>query len=225
MDPLTMGVMGLNLVSGVSGLLGASSAAKRAEQARIAAIRDMMAGLSDEEFGLQQEGSRGLASFTGQLRDSLNQLSGAVGDANSAAGVYGPAAAGVIANQGAAGAQALGQYGSDLSAKLASLRAAGRQRRAELMHGNAMADAASAQAQRAGAIGSLGNILQMLPGFVNPTKPQQITGSQAVQQAGQPAGQGFQTTAINPSLYTMAPKPVTGYMPAAPKLFSKSLFG
>ena len=88
MDPVSVGLAGLNVVSG---LLGASSAAKArraAEAARRQALSDFMVESDRRLTELRTQNARALWSATGKGGDALQALGARLGSAMAASGVY-----------------------------------------------------------------------------------------------------------------------------------------
>lgn len=222
MDPITAAGLGMQLYGGVSNLIGGNAARKRAEEARRQLVNQITRQLSDEETAFQANNSRSLEGLTGNLGNALEVQGRSLGAANAGSGVYNSSAtAGALANQGAANSQYISSYATDLGSKLAQLRSDNRNYLAKLQFGQANEDLDYARGQQSGGIAGLGNVLQMLPGFINPPKTKAVDGIQsAIQTKTQQAQSRFGVP--NPNSLMFAPGQGSGgvglQMPKLPTL-------
>lgn len=186
MDPITMAGLGLNGISMISSLLGAASARKRAEEERANIIADAMRQTAQNEYDTQYQGQKALAGLSGTLASGLESQARSLGDANAGAGVYNSSSvAGANAIQAGNNSSALANAFSDLASRLQYLKSSDNRYITGLRMGaNADALNTAAGQQQMGYTGA-NNILQQLPGMINPPKPNIINGVQSGVQSAQ----------------------------------------
>lgn len=153
MDPMTTGLVAMQVLGGISGLLGSASARKRAIQARERALQEMMRQLAMTEEAQQRNNARSLYQTSGLMGDALQAQAGALGSAMAQAGVYNSSAtAGALQKQARDNAAILADLAARNQFEMEQLRSKNQQYITSQRLGFAQQDYEEAKAAEAGSV-------------------------------------------------------------------------
>lgn len=147
---------GLSLFGGIEGLLGASAAEHQAMVAQENAIRDFKASGDERRLNILNNGTAGLNTLSGGLGNALTNTGRSLGASLAGAGIFNStAAAGALANQGAANAAVEGRYSQSLANTLAGEQSDTDSQVAQMRYGLATNNVNFARQQGAGSANGL----------------------------------------------------------------------
>lgn len=188
MDPVSTGLLAVNVVGSLLGGLGASRARRRAEEARNRTLQQYLSSADADLQGLRARNSQSFWGATGQAGDALRALSANTGANMAAAGVHNSSAtAGAIAHAQDTLAAQLADLASTNFANESALAAQNRRWALGQQLGFASDDVSQARAQQDAAQQALiGGLVSLASAFApsgskaTPAPDQAATGRSAV---------------------------------------------
>lgn len=161
MDPMTTGLVAMQVLGGIGGLLGGAAARKRAIQARERALQEMMRQLAMTEDLQQRANAQRLFQTSGVLGDALQAQGGALGSAMAQGGVYNSSAvAGALQKQARDNAAVLADLAARSAFEIEQLRSKNAQYITSQRLGFAQQDYEDARAREAGSVQGIVQALQ-----------------------------------------------------------------
>lgn len=169
MDPVTMGLMGVQAVGALQGLLGARRAAALARMRRERAVQDYLASMDARRVNDATAGNRGMYGYAGAGGDAIAAGYQTAMANDAGAGVYGSTAAAGM-RQKALDTLASGVADMDVRNKehLAGLWADAQANAARMRAGYASEDLGAAQDQYAQSVGSVSSLAGALQAMQKP---------------------------------------------------------